>query len=112
MFVVINITGVLSVTDRDDDYYVSYTVTAVDVRRCTRPPRLKSASYIGNIRMYNYKICIFYAVVYPNNLCIYTHIYEIHTYHNVYYDGAGMFKMRWCVYSSLSIPGILSGTCN
>ena len=32
-------TGALSVTDSDDDYCVSYTVTMVDVRSCTRPPR-------------------------------------------------------------------------
>ena len=31
-------TGALSVTD--DDYCVSYTVTMVDVRSCTRTPRL------------------------------------------------------------------------
>ena len=52
MFVVINITEASSMTDRDDDYCVSYTVTVVDVRRCTRPPRLfcpKSATYIGNV---------------------------------------------------------------
>ena len=29
-------TGALSITD---DYYASYTVTMVDVRSCTRPPR-------------------------------------------------------------------------
>ena len=31
--------GALSVTDSDDDYCVSYTVTMVDVRTCTRSPR-------------------------------------------------------------------------
>ena len=34
----------LSVTDSDDDYCISYTITMVDVRSCTRPPR--SGSYI------------------------------------------------------------------
>ena len=32
-------TGALSVIDSDDDYCVSYIVTMVDVRSCTRPPR-------------------------------------------------------------------------
>ena len=41
-------TGALSITD---DYCVSYTVTMVDVRSCTRPPRLfcPSSTYIGNL---------------------------------------------------------------
>ena len=45
---VIYTTGALSVTD--DDYCVSYAVTMVDVRSCTRPPRLfsPSSTYIGN----------------------------------------------------------------
>ena len=45
------ITGALSVTDSDDDYCVSYIVTMVDVRSCTRPPRLfyPSSTYIGNL---------------------------------------------------------------
>ena len=34
-----DVTGALSVTDSDDDYCVSYAVTMVDVRSCTRPPR-------------------------------------------------------------------------
>ena len=33
-------TGALSMTDNDDDYCASYTVTMVDVRSCARPPRL------------------------------------------------------------------------
>ena len=37
------ITGALSVTDNDE---VSYTVTMVDVRRCTRPPRLLDQQHI------------------------------------------------------------------
>ena len=36
MYVIINTTGALSITD---DYCVSYIVTMVDVRSCTRPPR-------------------------------------------------------------------------
>jgi len=33
------ITGALSMTNTDDDCCVSYTVTMVDVRSCTRPSR-------------------------------------------------------------------------
>ena len=41
-------TGALSATDSDDDYYVSYIVTMVDVRSCTRPPRIMdSTKYPG-----------------------------------------------------------------
>ena len=41
LFIVdVNIAGALSVTDNDDDYCISYTVTVVDVRSCTRPSRL------------------------------------------------------------------------
>jgi len=49
------ITGALSMTNSDDDYCVSYTVTMVDVRSCTRHPRIlcpKSSIYIGNVYMY------------------------------------------------------------
>ena len=40
-------------TDSDGDYCVSYTVTMVDVRSRTRPPRLfsPSSTYIGNFNM-------------------------------------------------------------
>ena len=44
-------TGALSVTDSDDDYCVSYIVTMVDIRSCTRPPRLPGSDYL---RMYVY----------------------------------------------------------
>ena len=36
-------TGASSVTD--DDYGISYIVTVVDVRSCTRPPRSPAQSY-------------------------------------------------------------------
>ena len=42
-----HITGALSVTDSDDDYCVSYTVTMVDVRSCTRPPRSHDQQHIS-----------------------------------------------------------------
>ena len=38
------ITGALSITD---DYCVSYTVTMVDVRSCTRPPRSHDQQHIS-----------------------------------------------------------------
>ena len=34
-------------TDSDDDYCVSYTVTKVDVRSCTRPPRSHDQQHIS-----------------------------------------------------------------
>ena len=39
--------GALSVTDSDDDYCISYNVTIVDVRSCTRPPRLLDQQHIS-----------------------------------------------------------------
>ena len=49
-------TGALSMTDNDDDYCVSYTVTMVDVRSCTRPPRLPHQPHQG---MYICNICTY-----------------------------------------------------
>ena len=47
-FMVINVTEALSVADSDDDCCVSYTVTVVDVRSCTRrPPRLLDQQHIS-----------------------------------------------------------------
>ena len=34
-------------TDSDDDYCVSYIVTMVDVRSCTRPPRSHNQQHIS-----------------------------------------------------------------
>ena len=47
IYVCTYITGALSVTDSDDDYCVSYTVTMVDIRSCTRPPRLHDQQHIS-----------------------------------------------------------------
>ena len=41
------ITDALSVTDSDDDYCVGYIVTMVDVRSCSRPPRLLDQQHIS-----------------------------------------------------------------
>ena len=43
-YVIINTTGALSITD---DYCVSYIVTMVDVRSCTRPPRSHDQQHIS-----------------------------------------------------------------
>ena len=47
-------TGALSMTDSYDDYCVSYTITMVDVRSCTRPPRLPGPDYHSCMCMYVY----------------------------------------------------------
>ena len=39
--------ALLSVTDNDDDYCISCAVTIVDVRSCTRPPRLLDQQHIS-----------------------------------------------------------------
>ena len=39
-------------TDSDDDYCVSYTVTMVDVRSCTRPPRSHDQDHHPSMCMY------------------------------------------------------------
>ena len=44
---IISYVGALSVTDSDDDYCISCTVTIVDVRSCTRPPRLLDQQHIS-----------------------------------------------------------------
>ena len=73
MHTYITTTAALSVNDSDDDCCVSYTVTMVDVRSCTRPPRspdqLPTSVYICKvictyIYVYTYILTYIYFIAY------------------------------------------------
>ena len=61
--------GALSVTDSDDDYCVSYTVTMVDVRSCTRPPRSLGQDHHPSMCMYRSGYIVLHTYINANS-CI------------------------------------------